>query len=142
MEATAGGCDAKSESLADGDLSVVMGPTATGTQERRDGTHHDKRGQGRTSRQAHLAQESQWFRASGREEPDDHGNTGGGAWRDKSEAPPSAPGSMIPGSSQSLRLKDSRDHGSTAGGAWQNKSENPSHADQALRLVVEWTAHL
>src|SRR5215813_343629 len=76
------------------------------------------------------------------EDPRDHGSSAAGAWRDKSEAPPSAPGSMIPGSSQSLRLKDSRDHGSTAGGAWQNKSENPSHADQALRLVVEWTAHL
>src|SRR5215472_1587665 len=35
-----------------------MGPTAT--QERRDGIHYDKRGQERASRQAHLAQESQW----------------------------------------------------------------------------------
>src|SRR5215468_6016514 len=46
----------------------------------------------------------------------DHGSAAGGAWRDKSEAPPSAPGSMIPGRSQSPRLEDPRDHGSGAGG--------------------------
>jgi len=40
---------------------VVMGPATT--QEHRDGTHHDMRGQGRASRQAHLAQEPQWATA-------------------------------------------------------------------------------
>jgi hypothetical protein len=34
------------------------------------------------------------------------------------------------------------DHGSTGGGAWQNKSKNPAPADQASRLVIEWTAGL
>jgi hypothetical protein len=63
----AGGCEAKSESLAHGDLFVVMGHLTTFF-----------RGQGRTSRQAHLTQESQWPRPVGREEPDDHGSTGGG----------------------------------------------------------------
>ena len=71
-----GECDAEFESLARGGLYVVVGPVTT--QERRDGTHHDKRGQGRTSRQAHLSQESQWRGPAGREEPDDHGSGGGG----------------------------------------------------------------
>ena len=40
-----------------------MGPTTT--QERREVSNHDKRGQGRTSRQAHLAQASQWLCPAG-----------------------------------------------------------------------------
>src|SRR5690348_4144605 len=65
-----------SESSARGGLYVVMGPATT--QERRDGTHHDKRSQGCTSRQAHLTQKSQWLRPAGWEEPGDHGGTAGG----------------------------------------------------------------
>src|SRR5215469_7759370 len=52
-----------------------------------------------------------------------HGSSAGGAWRDKSETLPSPLSSMIPGSSQSLRLKDPRDYGSGAGGAWRARSE-------------------
>jgi len=37
------------------------------------------RGQGRASRQVHLARESQWFWASGQEKPADHGSGGAGA---------------------------------------------------------------
>ena len=35
-----------------------------------------------------------------------------------------------------------QDHGSTGGGGWRNKSENPYPADQAPRLVIEWTTGL
>ena len=66
-----------------GDLNVVVGPTTT--QERRGWTNDDKRGQGRASRQAHVAQKSQGPQPGGREAPDDHGSGGGGAWRDKCE---------------------------------------------------------
>src|SRR5215467_3052183 len=46
----------------------------------------------------------------------DHGSLAAGAWRDKSEMPPSAPSAMIPGRSQSPRLGDPRDHGGGAAG--------------------------
>ena len=72
-----GGCYAKSETAARGDLNVVVGPTTT--QERRGWTNDDKRGQGRASRQAHLAQKSQRPRPAGRDAPDDHRSTAGGA---------------------------------------------------------------
>jgi hypothetical protein len=35
-----------------------------------------------------------------------------------------------------------RDHGGLADGAWRNKSEDPDPADQAARLVIEWTTDL
>jgi hypothetical protein len=38
--------------------------------------------------------------------------------------------------------KIARDHGSAVGGAWRNKSPNTNGADQAPRLVIEWTADL
>src|SRR5215470_17974638 len=84
------------QQLRKADPLVIMGKWRSG----QPGSHDHDRGDG-----------------SGRERSShDHGSAVAGAWRDKSEAPPSAPGSMIPGSSQSRRLKDSRDHGSTAGG--------------------------
>ena len=65
-----GGCDAKSETAPRGDLNVVVGPTTT--QERRGWTNDYKRGRGRASRQAHVAQKSQRPQPGGREAPDDH----------------------------------------------------------------------
>src|SRR5262249_23269827 len=38
--------------------------------------------------------------------------------------------------------RQGQDHGAGASGAWQNKAENPGPADQAPRLVIEWTADL
>ena len=116
-----GGCDAKSDRLGDGDLFVVMGPTTT--QERREVSHRDIRGQGRAPRQAHLAQESQWLGPAGREAPDGHRSGGGGAWQNKSETPPGAVimGSVLLGQQLSHdhdgdRQGGRHDHGSGAPG--------------------------
>src|SRR6516225_9041126 len=54
--------------------SVVVGPTTTNV------------ARGRVSRQAHLAQESQWLWSVGWEEPDDRGTTAGGRCDATSEA--------------------------------------------------------
>src|SRR5215472_19330415 len=96
-------------------------------------------GRGRASRQAHLAQESQWPWATGREEPDDHGSTAGGGWRDKSEtarpahsqpAPPLLTVSPRPNRTKHTpnreqTMNSQHDHGSAAVGAWRDKSEIP-----------------
>src|SRR5215472_13276439 len=125
-----GGCDARSESLAHDDLSVVVRPTAT--QERRDGTHHDIRGRGgRPGR--HIWPRSHSGPAVGRGEPDDLGSPAGGAWRARSETGPTPPPAMILKSSQGIRLKSL--HGSTAGGmswSWQpvQTSTGSGEADQ------------
>lgn len=34
------------------------------------------------------------------------------------------------------------DRGTVIAGGWQNKTENPRPADQAPRLIVEWTTSL
>src|SRR5215472_3856615 len=72
----------------------------------------------------------------------DHGSGGAGGCDAKSETAPGSSVSMIAGSSRSLRPKDPRDHGSTGGGGCNAKSEIPGPADQAPRLVIEWTADL
>ena len=65
------------------EVLVVMGHTTT--KERSEGSLHDKRGAGRTSRQAQLSQESQLPWPADRRFPNGHGSTGGGACSVKSE---------------------------------------------------------
>src|SRR5215471_20910952 len=91
-------------------------------------------------------------------DPRDHGSTGGGAWRARSEAAPSAAAARP----RPARIRDitafggtdranrppkrpkvvisRHDHGSGGGGGWRDKSENSGVADQTSRLVIEWTA--
>src|SRR5215468_4255481 len=52
---------------------------------------------------------------------------------------PSSDTAMITTKDRQYRTAENADHGSTGAGAWQNKSENPDPADQASRLVIEWT---
>src|SRR5262249_26986940 len=65
-----------SESLARGELFVVVGPAAT--QERRDGTPHDISGRGRRPGRCIWPRSHSGSGASGRGRTDDHGSTAGG----------------------------------------------------------------
>jgi hypothetical protein len=66
------------------------------TKEGRRGDHHDKRRERGTSRQAHLAQKSQWPQPGGGDAPADHGSGAGGARGVKSEiVGPAAPGDRL-----------------------------------------------
>ena len=110
-----GACDAKSETAPRGDLNVVVGPTTT--QERRGWTNDDKRGQGRASRQAHVAQKSQRPQPGGREAPDDHESARRWGMQCQVRRRHRTTAAHDPEGLSRGPLKILQDHGRTAGGA-------------------------
>src|SRR5262249_10534023 len=99
-------------------------------------------GQGRASRQAHLARESQWPRFGGGKEAAEKNLmmeiSVVGDVMPSPERPMGPPFSMIAGSFRSLRLKDPRDHGSRGGGGWRGKSgtARSAHSQPAPPLLT------